>query len=295
MDVERGFDWSRLAGEAGAMSLFASRRLIELRLGSSKPGKDGSKALAAYAESPAPGDVLLVSAMKLDKRAQAGSWVKALEKAGVFVQIWPVKTAALPGWLQERAQRLGLQLSEAAAALIAERSEGNLLAGAQELEKLRLLAGEDARIDTQDVVAAMTDSARFDVFELTDTALAGETSRCWRMLQALRQEGLEPPAITWLLTRELQTLVALAEATERGLGQAEAMERCGVWRQRRSLFSAALKRHPRVRLYRLMRQAARLDRTAKGATDADPWQELGWLIAGLASGGFESVQTALLS
>lgn len=291
---EARFDWSRLDAESDAMSLFSSRRLIELHLGDSKPGRDGAKALTDYAQTRASQDVLLLSLGKLDKRALASAWVKAVDAAGVLVQVRPVTPAQLPGWLQRRAQALGLELSAPACALIAEHAEGNLLAAAQELEKLRLLVPE-GRVELEQALNATADSARFNVFELADTALAGATGRCVRILRGLRTEGVEPPAISWLLARELRTLVNIADACQAGAKPARVMERLGVWRQRQSQFRAALERHSRARLHRLLRQAMRLDRTVKGATGGDPWEELTWLCCALAGGGFDAVQRSLLS
>lgn len=283
LQAEAGFDWSSLAAAGDSLSLFAERKLIELRLPSAKPGDAGSKALVAYAERPAPDDLLLIVCGKLEKAQQNGKWFKALDAAGAVVQIWPVEPRALPGWVRQRLTARGLEATPEAVALLAERVEGNLLAAAQEVEKLVLLYGS-GELDVDTVRAAVSDSARYDVFELADTALGGDAARCARILQGLRGEGSEPVLILWALVREVRALALIAAAAEGGAALDSLLQQHRVWDKRKPLYHAALKRHNARRWRLLLRRAARLDRIVKGAEPGNPWDELlqlSLLIAGV--------------
>ncbi len=283
LQAETGFDWSSLAAAGDSLSLFAARKLIELRLPSAKPGDAGSKALVAYAERPSRDDLLLIICGKLEKAQQNGKWFKALDAAGVVVQIWPVEPRALPGWVRQRLAARGFKATPEAVALLAERVEGNLLAAAQEVEKLVLLYGS-GELDADTVRAAVSDSARYDVFELADSALGGDAARCARILQGLRGEGSEPVLILWALVREVRALALIAAATEGGAALDSLLQQQRVWDKRKPLYHAALKRHNAQRWRLLLRRAARLDRIVKGAEPGNPWDELlqlSLLIAGV--------------
>lgn len=204
-DVERGFDWGAFVHEGRGLSLFAQRRLMELRLASNRPGDDGAKALQEYAADPPPDVVLLVVMPKLDSAVQKANWYRILERGGLVVQVWPVDRAQLPNWIMRRMRDCGMASTAEAAELLAERVEGNLLACAQEIEKMRLLYG-DRSVDTQQVLDAVGDSARFDVFTLVDSALAGDGARCARILAGLRAEGVEPAVLVWALGREVRSM-----------------------------------------------------------------------------------------
>ncbi len=273
LQVEAGFDWGALAAAGSNLSLFAERRLIELRMPSGKPGDAGSKALCAYAAAATPDNLLLISCGKLDKQQQKSKWFTALESAGAVIQIWPVEPSALPGWIRQRLQGRGLQPTAEAAQLLAERVEGNLLAAAQEVEKLALLYGSGG-LDAEQVRSAVADSARYDVFELADTALAGDGARCARVLEGLRGEGDDPVLILWALVREVRALAQVAAGQAAGTPLETLFQQHKVWDKRKPLYQAALKRHNLRRWRALLRRAARLDRICKGAEPGNPWDEL---------------------
>lgn len=281
LDVVSGFDWSALQAQNEAMSLFSERRLIDLRLGDSKPGKEGSAALLDYCSNPNPDNLLLISCAKVDKRTQQGKWFKALDQAGVVVQIWPVEAAAIPGWIQRRAGAIGLNLEPAACALLADRVEGNLLAAQQELEILALLLGDRAG-NADMVAAAVADSARFDTFTLVDEALLGNSARALRMLQGLRQEGVEAVIIQWALGRELRSLCQMAESMALGQSLDAVLQSHRVWNNRRAPVSQVLKRYNARALRRLLQLNGRCERVIKGSLSGDPWQSLTWLLTGLS-------------
>ncbi len=204
-----GFDWADLTASSGNLSLFAEQRIIELRLPTGKPGKSGGSAIVELVEQAGPETLLLVTAPKLDRGAAASKWAKAIDKKGVNLTIWPIEVRELPGWIAGRMQSVGLKPERDVVALIADRVEGNLLAAAQEIEKLRLLLGEGA-VSVEDVSNAVADSSRYDVYKLTDAAMAGDATRAVRILSGLRAEGVEPVIVMWALTRELRTLSRLS-------------------------------------------------------------------------------------
>ena len=281
LSVEAGFDWDQLLAAAGSLSLFAERRILELRLPTGKPGDAGGKALRAYVERPPEDTVLIVLAGKLEPAARKSKWVQALEQAGVMLTLWPVDAQRLPAWIRQRMQGRGLKPEPEAVALLAERVEGNLMAAAQEIEKLVLLHGPGP-LDAATVQAAVADSARFDVFGLVDTALAGEVARSQRMLTGLRGEGVEPVLILWALTREIRSLAAMAAEVARGTSPGQVMAKCRVWDSRKAPIGAALGRLRPARLQGLLRQAAELDRIIKGQAPGNPWDELVQLTLRLA-------------
>jgi len=253
-----------------------------------KPGDAGSKALQAYAERPADDTVLLVICGKLDKTSLGSKWYQALEQAGVAVQIWPVELRALPAWINQRMQQKGLRPSREAVALLAERIEGNLLAAVQEIDKLLLLYGPGP-LDVDAVTAAVADSARFDVFILVDAALEGGAARVVRVLDGLREEGVEPVLLVWALARELRQLAAIAGQLGRGTALAAALAQQKVWDKRKPLVERAVKRHGTPRWRALIRHCARIDRMVKGMEQGSAWDELVQLA--LAIAGREVITT----
>jgi DNA polymerase-3 subunit delta len=272
--VEGKFDWGSVLGSSQSLSLFASRRILEIRLPSSRPGIEGSKVLAGLAANPPPDTLVLVITGRLDRDGLSSAWGKALDQHGILLQVWPVEVVALPSWLRERARRRGLDMTEAAARLLALRVEGNLLAAHQEIEKLALTRGTGT-VDEDDVTTAVANSARYDVFQLGEAALAGDAARALRILEGLRGEGMEAPVVLWLLAREIRALAAA-----RSGGTARAF---GPQAQRRArALEAAVRRMTGQRLGPLVTQAAYVDRCIKGRGRGDPWDELTSLVARLA-------------
>jgi DNA polymerase-3 subunit delta len=281
LSVESGFDWDQLLAAAGNLSLFAEQRILELRLPTGKPGDAGAKALRAYVERPPEDTVLIILAGKLDASARKSKWVQALEQAGVMITLWPVDVHKLPAWIRQRMQGRGLKPEPEAVALLAERVEGNLMAAAQEIEKLLLLQGPGP-LSAAAVQATVADSARFDVFGLVDTALAGEVARSQRMLVALRGEGVEPVLILWALAREIRSLAAMAREVAQGTAAGQVLAKHRVWESRKQPIGAALGRLRLPQWQRLLRQAAALDRIIKGQAPGNPWDELVQLTLRLA-------------
>ena len=209
------FNWQDILHSASSMSLFAERKLIELRLPSGKPGAEGSKALCEYLEVAGSEDVLLIVAGKIDKQSTNSKWYKALDKAGATIQVWPIDAKNLPRWLQQRVRSAGMDIESDALQLLCDRVEGNLLAAVQEVEKLKLLAA-DSKITTETVTKAVSNNARYNVFDMADNALKGDATASLRMLHGLRSEGSEPPVVLWSLAREIRTLLEAQLDTPRG-------------------------------------------------------------------------------
>ena len=268
--VERAADWSAIEGSVGTLSLFGEQRLLEIRMSSAKPGKEGGRVLTALARAGTE-TLVLVVAPRLDRESQASAWVKALSDAGVWLPLWDVDAARLPAWLAQRCRRAGFTASEEALELLAARVEGNLLAGQQEIDKLRLLV-DGERLEAQHVLAAVADSSRYDVFRLGEAVLAGDAPRALRVVEGLRGEGIEPTLVLWSLTRELRQLWSLRQGAPAGRGgwvppaQAAALER-------------ARARLPRFPFARLAARALRADRMIKGRLQGEPWDELLLLAA----------------
>ncbi len=281
LEADGHFDWDRLRAASAAMSLFAERRLLELRMPSGKPGAAGGKALLAYLENPAPGNVLLIVAGKLERAATASKWFKALDSAGAIVQVWAVERERLPRWLEGRARQLGLSIDPDALQLLCDRVEGNLLAAAQELEKLRLLSAS-SHISADTVHDTVTDSARYNLFAMVDHALAGQAAAAIRMLNGLRAEGAEAAVMLWAVSKELRVLCQCRQAMDSGRSAAQAMQELRVWQRRRPALGGALSRHATPGLAGLVELAAATDQAIKGMSRDDPWRGLAELLLKLA-------------
>lgn len=278
-----GFDWNELAAAAGSLSLFADKRLLELRLPTGKPGREGSAAIVDLLGKMGDDLAFVVTAPRLDKKAMTARWVQELGARGGIVQVWPVDVRDLPKWITGRMRRAGLDPDQDAVRLITDRVEGNLLAADQEIEKLRLLLGEGP-VSGTDVDQAVADSSRYDVYKLTDAAVAGDAARALRILGGLRAEGIEPPLVVWALARELRVLARLAANVASGTRLGAAMQKERVWRNRESIVRACVARHATGDLYRLLQLARKVDAAMRGRLGADPWQVTAELVYGLASG-----------
>jgi len=284
-NADANFDWNQLYAAGASLSLFAEKRLLELRIPNGKPGDKGAAAILEYLTRPAEDNLLLISLPRLDAATQKSKWAKALLDGPQvqFVQVWPVDAQQLPQWIRQRLSQAGLAASQEALELIAARVEGNLLAAAQEIEKLKLLA-ENNQVGADTVQAAVADSARFDVFGLLDAALAGQAAHALRMLDGLRGEGVETPVILWALARELRQLAGLAQQYAQGvpLDKAFAQLRPPVWEKRRPLLTKALQRHPAARWNQLLLDAQLIDAQIKGQAEGEPWNGLARLALAIA-------------
>lgn len=284
--VDAQFDWGLLLEASASLSLFTQRRLLELRLPSAKPGDKGAAALLDYLQHLNPDNLLLINLPRLDGAAQKTKWAKALlESPQVqFINLWPIEATQLPRWLAQRLNQKGMTATPDALALLAERVEGNLLAAAQEVDKLALLITERGVVDVPLVQACVSDSARYSLFDLLDSLLAGRASHALHSLRGLRAEGTEAPIILWGISRELRLLNQLAYQQHQGipLDTALAQVRPPVWDKRRPLIQKALERTPSSYWNLWLQHAQYLDACIKGQADGDPWLGLEHLVLTMA-------------
>jgi DNA polymerase-3 subunit delta len=280
------FDWSSVLGAAQALSLFAERQLIEIRIPGGKPGKDGSDALQRYVQV-LPEDVLtIVQLPRLDGQQLRSAWFAALDRAGVTVRVEPVERRALPAWIAERLAAQGQRVAAGEAgqqtlAFFADRVEGNLLAAQQEIAKLALLhpAGE---LSFEQVEQAVLDVARYDVFQLGEAVLAGQTARALRMLDGLRAEGEAPVLVHWTLASDLQALARVRDALDAGQPMPLALQSARVWGAKQRLVERVAPQLAAPTLTRLLAAASVCDGLVKGlkhpAWPAEPWEALRRLV-----------------
>ena len=286
-DMEgRDADWGALDAAIHAPSLFASQRLVEVRLPTGKPGTEGAKLIAGICADPPPDVVLLVIAGEWSKQ-HGGKWAEAIGKVGHVAIAWPVKPHDLVGWVAQRMRSRGVQASQDAIARLAQRVEGNLLAAAQEIDKLALLTrGEPGMLDLERMDALVADSARFDVFRLVDAALNGQPAQVARVVAGLQAEGEAIPALMGMVVKELTTVAALSRA--RNFAAECKAQR--IWDSKQAVYKRALGRHPPDRWQQFLIEAGRVDRVSKGRVrwgeeSADAWQQLERLLLAVADKG----------
>lgn len=282
LEVDRRFDWDRLAETAGAPSLFATKRILDLRLPTGKPGREGGRVLAEWAESPDPDTLLVVSCEQWDASSRKAKWAQAMDRAGTRVDIWPVKPEEMPGWIARRLQAAGLQPDREAVMVLAERLEGNLLAAQQEIEKLRLLKGEGP-VSADEVLQSVADSSRFDAFLLVERILQGNLADALRVALGLQRTGIAIQLVTGALVRELQTIEAYRLAMAGGEAEAVVFRKLNVWRTRQAALRAAARRLDGKRLADAWSRLAELDRQSKGRAAGDPWHSLDRLVCRLCA------------
>jgi DNA polymerase III subunit delta len=269
--IERVADWGAVTAAVSNLSLFAARRIIEIRLASAKPGVAGGAQLVKLVQLKDPDYLVLIIAPRLDRDAQSANWVKAVESAGAWVQIWPVEDQRMVAWLQARCRRLRLKVADEALEILAERTEGNLLAAHQELEKLRLLFPETS-VTVANVLAGVADSARYDVAQLGEAALAGDTARALHVLAGLRAEGVEPTLVLWAINKAVHELWHAQAAPGGGTAPRG-------WQRQSAALVQGLRRARHVPFDRATLRAERADRMIKGRLMGDAWDEMALLTA----------------
>ncbi|MGH8595888.1 MAG: DNA polymerase III subunit delta [Gammaproteobacteria bacterium] len=276
-------DWNTLRTSTASYSLFAERRLFEIRCGAKKPDKDGGECIAELVALPDPLDIYLITAETLDRQSQASAWFKACERYGAVIPCRDLEFTAFKHWLTARARQHDLTLSLDANEFIALRAEGNLLAAAQEIDKLALLL-PNSTIDLNAAIVAVADTARYDVFQCVDAALEGNALRAVRMVRGLREEGTEAIVIAWSLNRELRTLTRVAAAHAAGHAVDTALAAQNVWSSRYGVVKRALQRQPLAHLAALLEASIRLDQLIKGSGFGSVWEEIENLVIALAGG-----------
>lgn len=279
--VERGFRWDTLMKGSDSLSLFSSQRIVELRMKAPRPGDAGGKAIRALAEDRDPDRLVIISIQaKLDRNAAKSVWVKTVEKHGVLVEIRPVTLRDLPGFIARRAKRYGLSIDATAAEFLADRVEGNLLAADQELAKLALIR-DDGHIDSDAVLESVTNSARFDVFRLSDAVIAGDLKRALAVIDGLKSEGVATQLVVWALARDVSLLAQLKHGAAKGKSVGALMSRLRVWQSRQNAISRALSRYDSADLGRLLHRTVSVDRAVKGLDSTPAWEAITALVLDL--------------
>lgn len=286
VDADGRFDWNELAAATESLSLFASRRLVELRLPGGKPGREGGAALREWVDGQSD-DVLLIKCHAWEMASEKTAWFRDLDKAGVFVPCWPVKAGRLPGWIGQRMARRGLRVDADACTFLAERLEGNLLAAAQEIERLALLYGEGVSLSLTQLREAVADSARFDSFRLTELVLTGQAGAAARCIRGLKESDTPMPMVVFALARELQ-LIESFQALCRSLPAPRALAELRVWRSREEQVQTAARRLRPAQVSVALARLSDLDRLSKSRGRAEFWLELERLCVGLARNDLES-------
>lgn len=283
LTAERYFDWRQLKASGQSISLFASRRLLEVHIPSGKPGIDGGKALQELAGNLPVDTVTLVILPKLDKTGTGSAWFGALEKAGVVVPLNTVDIDRLPRWIGQRLQAQGQQADASTLEFLANQVEGNLLAAHQEIQKLGLLY-PGGPLNPEEVREAVLNVSRYDVFQLGDALLAGDVARTVKILDGLEAEGAQPLALLGVLAWLLRGVARVKLAETRGENLANAMQQAKIWGDRQNQVRRMLARVSLRQMQAALLKMAEIDRICKGIAPGKPWLELSRLCTGLARG-----------
>jgi DNA polymerase-3 subunit delta len=280
-NIDKSFNWNSINEVTRNLSLFSSQRIIELRMGAPKPGREGGGVLQGYAEKENDDTLLIISSDKMDKSTQNTKWAKSIDKVGVMIQVRPIEPAQLSGWIQGRIQKKQKKITQDAARLIAERVEGNLLAAQQEIEKLVLLI-EKNLIDIEDVIDAVADSSRYNVFDMVESAFLGNIDRTLLMLNGLKNEGIEPLALFGALMWEYRRLCSIAYEYEAGIQLENIFESYRIWDKKKRSITAVLKRHSSKSLDQLLNYCATIDKTLKSGHRDRAWDQFNVLLLAIA-------------
>jgi DNA polymerase-3 subunit delta len=287
LTVERSFKWGELLAANQALSLFGDKKLIELRIPTGKPGKDGGAALQAYAKDLSPDNLTLITLPKLDWQTAKAAWVASLQQAAVYIEIPTIERAQLPAWIGNRLAAQGQSADRQGLDFIADRVEGNLLAAHQEIQKLGLLH-EPGRLTFEQIHDAVLNVARYDVFKLSEAMLAGDPARLARMLDGLKGEGEALPLVLWAVAEEIRTLLKLKSGMAQGRPLGVLLKEYRIWGPKERMMEPALRRISLPTLEKALQDAAQVDKMVKGlrskAFAGDAWDAMLQLALKVARG-----------
>lgn len=279
--VDKNFDWNNFFQLTSSLSLFAEKRVIELRFASAKPDEEGKKALQHFIDNPSTDIAVMIIGPKLDKATTSTKWFGNLTANALLVKVWPLKREELPNWLNTRLKAAGISASRDAVAMLADRVEGNLLAAVQDIERIKLAYADNngtaKRLEASDIVDFVSDNSRLTSFDLIDATLLGETSRAQKILQGLRAEGVHPLPILATFTRELDSLLPMLAQKEQGQTSEVIMRNARVWSNRKTAVKSSLARLSKSEAWQLLHHARLIDGAIKGINLANPWDELSLL------------------
>ncbi len=271
--VDQHFDWSDLFNASNNLSLFGDRRIMDIRIPSGKPGREGGKAIETYCNALPPDTLTLITLPRIDKQGQATKWFKTLETIGTLIPVYPIERDQLPGWIGQRLGRQQQKADSVTLQFLADQVEGNLLAAHQEIQKLALLypAGNLTFEQVKDVVLNV---ARYDVYQLSNAMIAADTVRYTCILNGLQGEGIAPLLILATLTEQIRQLIVIRTGIDNGQPLAQLLQTARIWGDRQKSVVSAAKRINRQSLIQKLPHAAKIDRIIKGVTQGDAWDEL---------------------
>ena len=279
--VEAGFKWDAFLAANANLGLFGTRKLVDLRIPSGKPGIEGAKALEICGERPNADQTLLVTLPRLDRGTQTSAWFSALAGAGVAIVVYPLERGELPGWIAARLLRQRQRVTPETMSFLADRCEGNLLAAKQEIEKLGLLLPQ-GELASEEVERAVTDVARYDIFQLSEAWLSNDAARSLRIIAALEAEGEGIQLLLWQLSEDIHALASVHDATASGAPIATAIRNARVWGKRQAAMERAAQRMKPDDVTPLLRALATLDAASKGIGSGNAWDDLRTLALALA-------------
>ncbi len=285
-NIDKSFDWNSFHHATNNLSLFAEKKILELRFATAKLDDTAKKALHQYFEDPKSDFILLVSSPRLEAATLNTKWFKAIESHSALVQIWPVNREGLAAWLEQRLLQENIRADAAALQLLMDKVEGNLLAAMQEIEKLKLLAGNETdeliNLDANTVMQVVADSSRYSVYNLVDSTLSGELGRSQKILAGLRSEGLFPLVILNAFTREIRSLQPMVEKRQQGQGVNAIMQASRVWYNRKQPVGSALQRLTSDNIWQMLDHSKLIDQSIKGLSTLNPWDEISRLMVTLS-------------
>ncbi|MDG2421032.1 MAG: DNA polymerase III subunit delta [Gammaproteobacteria bacterium] len=284
-NVDRDFKWDHFIHAINNLSLFSEKKVFDLRIHSAKLNQDGKDAIETFRDRNSPDLVLLIRSPKLESAHLNSKWLKTHLPYIALVQIWPVNRKDIKNWLSQRLIKEGINADRDALQLLSDKIEGNLLAAVQEIEKLKLLSntqGKPITLNARTTMQVIADNSRYNVYNLVDSALLGESARCLKILTSLKGEGIYPLIILGAITRELRSLLHLMEQKEQGKSINAIIQSNRVWFNRKEPIAAALKRCNTKDSWKMLSRARKIDQALKGMSSANPWDEISSLILELS-------------
>ena len=268
-----GFNWHQITQSAANLSLFEDKKLLDVRILKSNPGQEGAEVITSYCQHPVENTLLLISAGKITKETLKTRWLKAIDKVGIIIQVWPLETKELLAWLQQRLQRRGLITDTEGLRILASKVEGNLLAATQEIEKLYILYGA-AQISSQQIIDAVADNSRYDVYKLVDASFSADINRIIKILDGLIADGIAAPIVIWAITKETRVLVKIKTGLAQGQHLDVLFRNNQINSKRKHAVNNVLNRLKLHHLNTILLMSAKADRQSKGLQSGNVWETL---------------------
>lgn len=281
IDVDAKFDGAELIAANQSMSLFGDREVIELRL-QAKFNDKGRKALIEYVQTANPDNLLLIVSDRIEASQSKAKWFNQVVDSGWWVPLWPIEHNQLAGWISQRIQLAGMTADSEAVSLLVERVDGNLLAAKQEIDKLALL-NDHGKITADLILSSVSDSSRYTVFDLSAAFLSGDLARALKIMGGLNSEGIEPPIVLWLITRELRLVIELAEAQHQGQPLNSVFKKLRIFDKRQNDYNQAIRRASLSHYQKCLVNCSNIDAMIKGQVKGDPWTLISEMLVAIAA------------